>query len=97
MAKVRQSGEAAAQSGQITKRGSASARWALIEAAGSVVKQPGPLRAFYERLRARRGHGKAIVATARKLIVMFWCMLTRGKDYAHQRPALTRKSSASSS
>ena len=89
--KVRQSGEAPARSGRITKRGSASARWALVEAAWSVVKQPGPLRAFYERLRARRGHGKAIVATARKLTVLFWCMLTRGEDYAHQRPALTKK------
>jgi transposase len=89
--KVRQSGEAPARSGRISKRGSASARWALVEAAWSVVKQPGPLRAFYERLRARRGHGKAIVATARKLTVLFWCMLTRREDYAHQRPALTKK------
>jgi transposase len=89
--KVRQSGEAPARSGRISKRGSASARWALVESAWSVVKQPGPLRAFYERTRARRGHGKAIVATARKLTVLFWCMLTRGEDYAHQRPALTNK------
>src|SRR5450755_431509 len=43
--KVRQSGEAPARSGRISKRGSASARWALVEAAWSVVKQPGPLRA----------------------------------------------------
>jgi transposase len=89
--KVRQSGETPARSGRISKRGSASARWALVEAAWSVVKQPGPLRAFYERVRARRGHGKAIVATARKLAVLFWCMLRRGEDYAHQRPALTKK------
>jgi transposase len=89
--KVRQSGEAAARSGRISKRGSASARWALVEAAWSVIKQPGPLRAFYERVRARRGHGKAIVATARKLAILFWCMLRRGEDYAHQRPALTKK------
>jgi transposase len=89
--KVRQSGETPARSGRISKRGSASARWALVEAAWSVIKQPGPLRAFYERVRARRGHGKAIVATARKLAVLFWCMLKRGEDYAHQRPALTKK------
>jgi transposase len=95
--KVRQPGEAPARSGRISKRGSANARWALVEAAWSVVKQPGPLRAFYERTRARRGHGKAIVATARKLTVLFWCMRTRGEDYAHQRPALTKKSSVSSS
>jgi len=31
------------------------------------------------------------VATARKLSILFWCMLTRGQDYAHQRPALTKK------
>jgi len=89
--KVRQSGEAPPRSGRISKRGSASARWALVEAAWSVVAQPGPLRAFYERTRARRGHGKAIVATARKLATLCWCMLTRGEDYAHQQPSLTRQ------
>jgi transposase len=56
-----------------------------------VVLQPGPLHAFYERTRGRRGHGKAIVATARKLVVLSWCMLTRGEDYAHQQPSLTKK------
>jgi len=89
--KVRQSGEAPARSGRISKRGSASARWALVEAAWSLVLQPGPLHAFWERTRGRRGHGKAIVATARKLAILFWCMLTRSEDYAHQQPSLTRK------
>jgi transposase len=89
--KIRQSGEAPARSGRISKRGSAAARWALVEAAWSVVLQPGPLHAFYDRTRARRGHGKAIVATARKLAILFWCMLGRGEDYAHQQPSLTNK------
>jgi transposase len=89
--KVRQSGEAPARSGRISKRGSPSARWALVEAAWTAVNQPGPLHAFYQRTRARRGHGKAIVATARKLAILFWCMLTRAEDYAHQQPSLTRK------
>jgi transposase len=89
--KVRQSGDAPARSGRTSKRGSAAARWALVEAAWSVVLQPGPLHAFYDRTRARRGHGKAIVATARKLAILFWCMLTRGEDYAHQQPSLTKK------
>jgi transposase len=89
--KVRQSGEAPARSGRISKRGSASARWALVESAWTAVLQPGPLHAFYERTKARRGHGKAIVATARKLATLFWCLLTRGQDYAHQQPSLTRK------
>ena len=89
--KVRQSGETPARSGRISKRGSAQARWALVEASWSVVLQPGPLRAFYQRTRDRRGHGRAIVATARKLSILFWCMLRRSEDYAHQRPALTKK------
>ena len=89
--KVRQSGDAPARSGRISKRGSPSARWALVEAAWTAVNQPGPLHAFYQRTRARRGHGKAIVATARKLAILFWCMLTRSQDYAHQQPSLTKK------
>jgi transposase len=87
--RVRQSGDQPARPGRISKRGSSSARWALVEVAWSVVQQPGPLRAFYERLKARRGHGKAIVATARKLATLFWCLLSRGEDYAHQQPSLT--------
>ena len=89
--KVRQSGSEPARSGRISKRGSASARWALVEAAWSVVRQPGPLHAFYERLRARRGSQIAAVAAARKLACLFWCLLTRGEDYAHQQPSLTAK------
>jgi transposase len=89
--RVRQSGSEPARGGRISKQGSASARWVLVEAAWSVVHQPGPLRAFYERIRARRGHGKAVVATARKLTVLFWCLLSRGEDYAHQQPSLTAK------
>ena len=89
--RVKQSGEGPPVSGRISKRGSPSARWALVEAAWTAVLQPGPLHGFYQRTKARRGHGKAIVATARKLAVLFWCMLTRDQDYAHQQPSLTRK------
>jgi transposase len=42
--RVRQSGEQPARSGHISKRGSASARRALVEATWSVVCEPGPLR-----------------------------------------------------
>jgi transposase len=89
--RVRQSGSSPATHGRISKQGSSSARHALVEAAWSVVRQPGPLRAFYQRIRARRGHQVAIVAAARKLACLFWCMLTRQQDYAYQQPSLTRK------
>ena len=89
--RVRQSGNSPATHGRISKQGSASARHALVEAAWSVVRQPGPLHAFYQRIRARRGHQVAVVATARKLACLFWCMLTRGEDYAFGQPSLTKK------
>lgn len=89
--RVRQSGSTPATHGRISKQGSASARHALVEASWSVVRQPGPLHAFYQRIRARRGHQVAVVAAARKLACLFWCMLTRNEDYAYQQPSLTRK------
>ena len=89
--RVYQSGSEPAKGGHISKQGSASARWALVESAWSVVQQPGPLHAFYQRIRARRGAQVAAVAVARKLACLFWCLLTRGEDYAHQQPSLTAK------
>jgi transposase len=89
--RVRQSGAGTASHGRISKQGSAPARYALVEAAWSVVRQPGPLRAFYERIRARRRHQVAIVAAARKLARLFWCLLTREEDYAYAQPSLTKK------
>jgi len=88
--KVRQSGEQAARHGRISKQGSSAARHMLCEAAWIAVRTPGPLRAFYERLRARRGAQIALVATGRKLCVLFWHLLTREQDYAFGRPSLTR-------
>jgi transposase len=88
--RVRQSGEAAARHGHISKQGSPQARHVLCEAAWIVVRTPGPLRAFYERLRARRGTQIALVATARKLCGLCWQLLTREEDYAFGRPSLTR-------
>lgn len=89
--RVRQSGPGPAKHGRISKQGSAPARYALVEAAWSVVRQPGPLRAFYERIRGRRGHQVAIVASARKLAVLFWHLLTKQEDYAYAQPSLTKK------
>jgi transposase len=74
--RVYQSGSAPATGGRISKQGSPAARWALVEAARSAVQQPGPLRAFYERIRGRRGGKIAVVAVARKLAVLFWSLLS---------------------
>ena len=89
--RVRQSGAAPATHGHISKQGSVSARHALVEACWSTVRQPGPIAGFYQRIKARRGHSIAIVASARKLACLFWCLLTRGEDYAFAQPSLTKK------
>jgi len=89
--RVRQSGAAPARHGRISKQGPAEARHMLCEAAWVLIRTPGPLRAFHERVRARRGAQIALVATARKLSVLFWHLLTKEEDYAFQRPTLTRR------
>jgi transposase len=88
---VHQSGNSPARHGRITKQGPCHARTMLVEAAWQAVRGPGPLRAFYERIRGRRGTHVAAVAVARKIIVIVWHLLTRGEDYAWVRPALHAK------
>jgi hypothetical protein len=85
---VRQSGLGLAQHGRISKRGRSHARAMLVEAAWAAAKAPGPLRAFFLRIRARRGHLIAAVAVARKLAVLCWQRLTKSADYQWARPAL---------
>jgi len=89
--RVKQSGGQPASHGRITKQGRAHARGMLVEAAWVAVKTAGPLRAFFERVRGRRGMQIAVVATARKLAVLCWHMVTKGEDYAFARPSLTAK------
>jgi transposase len=78
--RVRQSGNQPAHHGRISKQGRAQARGMLVEAAWVCAKTPGPLRAFFLRVRARRGEQVAAVATARKLAVLCWHLLTTGED-----------------
>ena len=86
--RVRQSGLGPAHHGRISKAGRSHARAMLVEAAWAAAKAPGPLRAFFIRVRARRGHQIAAVAVARKLAALCWHMLTRGEDYRWARPSL---------
>jgi transposase len=88
--KVRQSGDEPARHGRISKRGNAQARSVLVEAAWIAVRQPGPLHAFAERIRARKGSQVAAVAVARKLACLAWELLTKGEDYAFAQPSRVR-------
>ena len=69
----------------------------LVEAAWAAAKAPGPLHAFFVRIRAKRGHQIAAVAVARKLTVLCWHLLTRGEDYYWARPALVAHKNVRSS
>jgi transposase len=89
--RVRQSGTEPARHGRISKQGPGETRHVLVEAAWHAARTPGPLRAFHERIAARRGSNIATVAVARKLAVIAWHMLSRGADYAFARPSLTRE------
>jgi len=86
--RVRQSGDKPAYHGRITKQGRAHARSMLVEAAWVISGAPGPLRAFFIRIRDKRGKHVAAVATARKLAVIVWHMMSKDEDFIWDRPAL---------
>ena len=56
------------QHGRITKRGSKLGRTTLVQCTLVAKKYSSYLSRFYERIKARKGGGKAIIATARKLL-----------------------------
>lgn len=76
--------------GPITKQGSGKARWMLIQAAQHVAEHPGPLGAFCRRLLRKKNRNVAVVATARKLVVIAWYMLTANEPYRYAQPLPTQ-------
>ena len=87
--RVRQSGDRPARTGHISRQGQAHARGLLVEAAHSAIRTPGPLHAFHERTRARRGSQIAAVAVARKLAILAWHLLHGDSEYRWAPPSLT--------
>lgn len=78
---VRQSNETTRR-GKITKQGRKRLRTICIRAVLSMVKRTKtPLMEFYEQKKREKGAGKAICATARKLLVIVFVMLKKGLDY----------------
>jgi hypothetical protein len=83
--KVRESGNSALVHGRISKTGRVQVRGVLVEAAWWASRAPGPLRAFFQRIQARRGFQTAVAATARKMTVLAWHLVTKDQDYAFAR------------
>ena len=76
--------------GRITKAGNPQARWLLTQAAQQVAQHPGPLGVFFRRLKAKKNHNVAVVATARKLVVIAHLMLKNNEPYRYALPEPTR-------
>ncbi|MBV9280201.1 MAG: IS110 family transposase [Chloroflexi bacterium] len=77
----RQSGEELRR-GRISKNGNTLLRSLLVEVALGVGRHDqGALGQFYRRKKAQIGHSKAVVALARKILIVAWRMLLTGEDY----------------
>lgn len=89
-ARVHQSGDTI-RSGRITKTGRRELRAALVQAAWTAVGTDTYWRRKFERLERRIGAQKAIVAIARKLLVVIWHVLTRREAARHGDPQHTAR------
>lgn len=72
--------------GRITKRGTKLGRTTLVQCALIAIRYSDYLRHFYDRIKAKRGSGKAIIATARKLLGVIYNTLKNNwifEDFAH--------------
>ena len=89
-ARVRQSGDTL-HSGRISKTGRRELRTALVQAAWTAVNTHSYWRHKSTRLERRIGAQNAIVAIARKLLVVIWPVLTRRTAARHSDPPHTAR------
>lgn len=68
--------------GRITKRGSKTGRTTLVQCSLAAIKKNDYLKRYYEQVKARRGHGKAKIALARKYLTIIYNTLTNGWVFA---------------
>jgi transposase len=64
--------------GRITKRGSKLGRLVLVQCTLTAKRFSPYLRQYYERIKGRRGSGKALIATARKFMGIIYRTLKEG-------------------
>jgi len=78
--KVHQSGETL-KLGHITKQGNRNLRHVMVQAANIAVQHDTTLGKVYNKLVAKKGHQKAIVAVARKMVTYLYVMLKNNIEY----------------
>jgi len=72
--------------GRITKRGSKTARWILIQIAQAAARtKNSKLKEFFNRKKKSIGHSKAIVALARKIATIIWHLITKDEMYEDEK------------
>lgn len=67
------------RAGAITRQGSKRARTAIVMSANRVLPLNASLKAFYDRIKGRKGYRKARTAAARKLLTFIYFALKNGK------------------
>jgi transposase len=71
--------------GRITKTGCPQTRAMLVQAVQAASDHPGPLGAFFRRLRKRKKYNVAVIATARKLVTIAYLMLKNNEPYRYAK------------
>jgi transposase len=81
----RNSGEKTDRLGRITKAGSSIARWVLGQASKHILRTDPAMRAWFRKLKRKRGSKIARVAVMRRMATIIWHMLTKRKTWAEVR------------
>jgi transposase len=71
--------------GHITKAGSGMARWVLGQASKHILRTDPAMRAWFKKIKRKKGPGIARVAVMRRMACIIWHMLTKRKTYAQLR------------
>ena len=71
--------------GHITKAGSSMARWVLGQASKHILRTDPAMRAWFKKIKRKKGGGVARVAVMRRMAMILWHMLTKRKTYAEVR------------
>jgi transposase len=80
------SGEATQRLGSITKRGSKMVRYLLNQAVVKVLRFDAAMRAWFKRIKKRRGAKIGRVAVMRRLATILWHMLAKKQKYRYDSP-----------
>ena len=71
--------------GRITKAGSGMARWVLGQASRHILRTDPTMKAWFKKIKRKKGPGVARVAVMRRMACIIWHMLTKQKTYAQIR------------